>query len=204
MMWWAVFVALAVALAAPRFLPRVALQERTRVMRAFPLAAVLGAATGLLELPPAPTAGLAVVAGLAAVMVVVDLYEHRLPDSLTVAGVAAWLLCALIQAASTGEWSALLRAALAAFAVFAGFFVLALLAGGMLGFGDVKLSALLGAVLGWFGWVVVGAALVVGIVLHGLAALVVLAITRDRKADVPMGPALIAGAAVALFLIAQA
>lgn len=199
MTWlWTAAVAAVMGVLAPRVLPRVALAESTRLGWAVPLAAALGAAVGFMDQPPALLAALAVVAGLAALLAVVDRYEHRLPDTLILAGLAVWLVGALVTSASTAEWEVLLRAVLAGLAAFAGFFVLALLAGGMLGFGDVKLVALLGGVLGWFGWRTLGQGLAFAVVLHGLAAVVVLIITRDRKADVPMGPALIAGAALAL------
>ena len=113
-----------------------------------------------------------------------------------VAALGVWFVGALALAASGFGWAALGRSALAALVLFVGFLIAGILARGLLGFGDVKLSAVLGALLGWFSWPAVGTGVVAGIVLHGLASLVVLAFTRDMKADVPMGPALIVGAAV--------
>ncbi|MHA7859785.1 prepilin peptidase [Tessaracoccus sp. Y36] len=203
MTWiWTALVAAAVAGLASRFLPRVALEVTTKLIGTVPRAAILGAGVGLITSELLEAAALAVIAGLAGVLFVVDLKEHRLPDTVILTGLIAWAIGIVAMAATTGGWGALLRALLAALAMFAGFFVAALLANGMLGFGDVKLSALLGAVLGWYSWMAVGRGLFFGIVLHGLFAVVVLIVTRDRKADVPMGPALIAGAAVAIAISA--
>ncbi|MFD0865321.1 prepilin peptidase [Tessaracoccus lubricantis] len=151
---------------------------------------------------PIVAAALTAVAGLATVLAVVDLAEHRLPDILIITGLIVWVAGLLIETVATGEWARFGGVMLAGAVLFVGFFIAALLARGMLGFGDVKLSALLGMVLGWYGWLAVGRGLLFGVVLHGLAAVVVLIITRDKRADVPMGPALIAGAAAAIAISA--
>ena len=65
--------------------------------------------------------------------------------------------------------------------------------------GDVKLAALLGLYLGWIGWgaVVVGAA--AGFVIQALLALVLLAGRRiGLRGELPFGPAMLLGAAVAI------
>ncbi len=69
--------------------------------------------------------------------------------------------------------------------------------GAGMGYGDVKLAALIGLVCGF---PLVTVALMVGIILGGLAAVFMLLfrLVESRKTAVPYGPFLVAGAAVAL------
>jgi hypothetical protein len=62
------------------------------------------------------------VALIGAVLSFVDLAHHRLPDRLVLILYAAILVLLLIPAATGGEWSAYLRALLAAVAMFAASF----------------------------------------------------------------------------------
>lgn len=78
-------------------------------------------------------------------------------------------------------------------------FVVALVSGGM-GMGDVKLAALLGIVFGALGLKYVGVAAGAAVVLGGLGGLLALAMGKGRKAAIPFGPYLAAGAVVAAFL----
>jgi leader peptidase (prepilin peptidase) / N-methyltransferase len=65
-----------------------------------------------------------------------------------------------------------------------------------MGAGDVKLAAVLGAVLG-FPQIIAG--LPIGFVIGGLAGMAVLALrVKGRKDTIPFGPSLIIGAALVL------
>jgi leader peptidase (prepilin peptidase)/N-methyltransferase len=87
----------------------------------------------------------------------------------------------------------------AGFALFGGaLFVIALVSRGM-GMGDVKLASLIGLVLGSLGLRYVGVAAGAAIALGGAGAIVALLIGRSRKAAIPFGPYLAAGAIVAAF-----
>jgi leader peptidase (prepilin peptidase)/N-methyltransferase len=89
------------------------------------------------------------------------------------------------------------------FASFGGaLFVVALVSRGM-GMGDVKLASLIGLVLGSLGLRYVGVAAGAAIVLGGGGAIVALIIGRGRKAAIPFGPYLAAGAVVSAFWGAQ-
>ena len=80
--------------------------------------------------------------------------------------------------------------------------LLALLPGSRLGFGDVKLAAVLGLPLGWLGrptpcWL----GLLLPHLLHGVLVLGLLAARRVRRDTLlPLGPALLAGAWLAVLL----
>jgi len=88
---------------------------------------------------------------------------------------------------------------IAGFALFGGaLFVVALVSRGM-GMGDVKLASLIGLVLGSLGLRYVGVAAGAAIALGGVGAIVALLMGRGRKAAIPFGPYLAAGAIVAAF-----
>jgi leader peptidase (prepilin peptidase)/N-methyltransferase len=88
---------------------------------------------------------------------------------------------------------------LGAAALFAVYLSLALVSPGGLGMGDVKLAALLGLYLGWLGWAAVVLGALAGFVVQALVALVLLAIRRiGLRGELPFGPAMLAGAALAI------
>jgi leader peptidase (prepilin peptidase)/N-methyltransferase len=135
----------------------------------------------------------------AVLLALIDRQHKLLPDRVLLPslGVGAGLL--VVAALGTGNWPALLRAGLGAVVLFAVFLVLALLSPRGLGMGDVKLAALLGLYLGWLGWgvLVIGAA--AGFVAQAVLALVLLATRRvGLRGELPFGPAMLLGAAVAI------
>jgi leader peptidase (prepilin peptidase)/N-methyltransferase len=138
-------------------------------------------------------------AGVAVLLGVIDLQHRLLPNRIVVPAIGLGAVLLLIAAVPGGDWSILLRAALGAVVLFAVFLVLALISPGGLGMGDVKLAGLLGLHLGWMGWgaLVVGAA--AGFIVQALLALVLLAGRRiGLRGELPFGPAMLAGAALAI------
>ena len=142
------------------------------------------------------------VAGMGLLLAPIDLAVLRLPDPLVAvafAGVAGYLLALAVV---TGDYAALLRAVLAAVAMTGGYLLLALVPGGHLGFGDVKLAGVLGLVLGWFGWGFVLLGAVLPHLVNGPTVLVLLATGRARRgSSIPLGPALLVGAWLAVVLV---
>jgi leader peptidase (prepilin peptidase)/N-methyltransferase len=142
-------------------------------------------------------------AGAAVVLAQVDLAVHRLPDRVVLPSVgvvtAAWLADAVVL----GTWDALLRAVLAGLAAFGAAVAAALVSPGGMGFGDVKLLGLLGVLLGWFGWPVLGVGVVLGFVAGALGTVVLLVLRRAGwRSEVALGPSLLLGAVLALLLAA--
>jgi leader peptidase (prepilin peptidase) / N-methyltransferase len=138
-------------------------------------------------------------AGAAVLLAVIDVQHHLLPNRVVVPSAAIGAGMLLLAAVPGQEWATLLRAVLGAVVLFAVLLVLALLSPRSLGMGDVKLSGLLGLYLGWVGWgaLVVGAA--AGFVIQALLALVLLAGRRiGLRGELPFGPAMLAGAALAI------
>ncbi len=133
-------------------------------------------------------------AALSVALTLVDVDVHRLPDVLVLPSypVAAALL--VVGAGAAGEWERLPRAAGGALALWALYRGLKLVHPGGMGWGDVKLSGLLGLHLGFVGWgaVVVGA--FAAFVLGGVLGLALLAARRaTRRSRIPFGPWMILG-----------
>ena len=148
----------------------------------------------VLELP-----AFLVLARNAVLLTVIDVQHRLLPNRVLMPAFGAGAILLTAAAALTGEWWALLRAGLGAAVLFGVFLVLALISPRSLGMGDVKLAGLLGLYLGWLGWdaVVVGGA--AGFVIQALLALVLLVGRRiGLRSELPFGPAMLLGAAVAI------
>jgi leader peptidase (prepilin peptidase)/N-methyltransferase len=137
---------------------------------------------------------LLIVALTGVLLAAVDLAVLRLPDLVVFPTAVAVAVLLGVTALTTGEPSPVNRALAAAAALGGAYGLLALLPGSALGFGDVKLAAVLGAPLGWLGWPAVLLGGVLPVVLGGLAALALLATGHIRRTTpVPFGPALVAG-----------
>ena len=106
----------------------------------------------------------------------------------------------LLAAAETGKWHDLVIGVICGAAWFVVFFGMNLASPRILGFGDVRLSVVLGLSLGWLGvgYVLLGffAANLIGAVVG-----IVLIATKhmDRQTQIPYGVFLAAGCAVAVF-----
>ncbi|MCY3925889.1 MAG: prepilin peptidase [bacterium] len=129
-----------------------------------------------------------------------DLRTRRIPTGIvnpaTVIGAAA--LGATAWRVGTG--ARLGAAAATAAAAYAAFALLHALNPGGLGYGDVRLSGLLGLFLGWLGPAAMPAGTLLGAAGAALAALVMLLSRRDRRSTLPFGPFLAAGAATVALL----
>lgn len=143
-------------------------------------------------------------AAASTVLTLVDLAEKRLPNAVIfpTLGVVAVLLVPPTWA--SGEWIALLWAAAGAAAMFAVYFLLALVSPSAMGMGDVKLALVIGLVLSWFGlnaWLV---GLLAAFVVGGLIAIVALLLRRvTLRGSIPFGPSMLAGAVIALLYVGR-
>lgn len=165
------------------------------------VAAVLFAAVGLRFgwSPDLPAWTWFVAVGL--LLAVIDLREKLLPNRILLPATVAAAGLLTLAAALDGTWPDLVRALLAGAASFAVLLVMALLAPTGLGMGDVKLAALLGLVLGWFGWSAVVLGFLLGFVLQAVVGLALLAVRRaGRDTELPFGPALLTGTLAAVLL----
>ncbi len=130
----------------------------------------------------------------------IDLDVHRLPNAIVYPSYPVLAVLLTASAVFGGGLAPLPRAGIGAGAMFVGFLLLAVAYPGGMGFGDVKLAGIVGAVLGYLSY----SALIVGafaaFLLGGLASVLLLLLRRaNRKSAIPFGPAMFGGAAVAIF-----
>ena len=127
-------------------------------------------------------------AAIAMALALIDLDVHRLPNVIVLPSYPG--LGVLLVLAADG--AALLRAAEGAALLFALFFLIAMAAPGAMGFGDVKLAGVVGAMTAYLSW---GAFLVAGFggfLLGAVVGLLLISVRRaGRRTAVPFGPFLL-------------
>lgn len=126
----------------------------------------------------------------------VDWRTRLLPTRLIAPSYAVVVVLAVLASTLAGDWGALLRAALGWVAAGGLFFVLWFVYPRGMGYGDVRLSGVLGIALGWLGWSEVVVGVYAGFVLGALGggALVLLRVVERRR--YPFGPFMLLGAVV--------
>jgi len=138
-------------------------------------------------------------AGAAIALTLTDLDHRRIPDRILVPGIIGAGVLLAAAALLEGDPWAIARALAGGAAYFGLLLVVALGARGGFGFGDVKLGLLLGVVLAYRSWGTLAVGAFAAFALGGLAAVILLIARRvGRKDAIPFGPAMVAGAALAL------
>lgn len=143
-----------------------------------------------------------VFAAASTVLALVDLAEKRLPNAVIFPALAGVGVLLVPPTWVSGEWIALLWAAIGSAAMFAVYFVLALISPSSMGMGDVKLALVIGLLLGWFGlntWLI---GLLAAFVVGGLVAIVALLLRRvTLRGSIPFGPSMLVGALLAVLIV---
>jgi len=142
----------------------------------------------LVVLLPGPRPAAAFWLGCAIVLGIIDGLVHRLPLALvsTMAGGTAALLT--LDAALSGGWDDLIRAAFAGVAL-GGFFFLMCLPRNGFGLGDATLAVPIGLVLGWYGWSTVLVWALLASLLAGLVGIALLVLGKaSRQTRIPLAP----------------
>ncbi len=133
-------------------------------------------------------------------LAVIDIDCRRLPNAIVL---PSYLVVGCLLAASAAwqhDWWPLARAGIGAAVLFAAFYAMAFAYPAGMGFGDVKLAGVLGALLAYLSWsaLVVGA--FAGFVLGAAYGVGMIAARRGgRRTAIPFGPFMLAGAGLALF-----
>lgn len=138
-----------------------------------------------------------VAVGLA--LALIDIDVKRLPNALTLPSYP--VAAVLLAIGSLHAPHALLRAGFGGLAMFAVYFAICFAYPAGMGFGDVKLSGVLGLYTGWLGWDVWGAGLLLGFFLGGFFGIALILVGKaGRKTAVPYGPFMLLGALVAIMV----
>ncbi|MBE7699027.1 prepilin peptidase [Oerskovia sp. Sa1BUA8] len=145
------------------------------------------------------TPALVVLAVASTALFAIDASTHRLPDAIVGPTAAAVAVLLTVAALADSAFDALLRAALGGLALGAAYLALHLVNPAGLGFGDVKLAGVLGAVGAWYGWPVLWGVALVPFLVGGLVAVALLVSRRaSRTTAIAFGPYMLVGAALAL------
>lgn len=129
-------------------------------------------------------------------LVVTDLRARLIPDRISFPGTAVAVGLLALGAVADGSGSALGRAVLGAVLYTAFLFVLFVVGRGRsFGFGDVKLAPVLGVFTTYVGWDALFVAIFLGILLGGVAGLLLLVLRLRKLRDhFAFGPPLVVGA----------
>ena len=140
-------------------------------------------------------------AAVSVALAAIDIGVRRLPDRIVLPSIVVGVVLLGIAGIGDGDWVQLVRAVAGGAALFVFYLALVLAYPRGMGFGDVKLAALLGLYLGWTGWdaLVVGA--VAAFLLGGVFTAVLVLLRRaDRATSIPFGPWMLLGAWVGILL----
>lgn len=137
----------------------------------------------------------AYLAAISIALVLIDLEHHRLPNVIVVPAYVVGIVLLGAASITSGDYNALLRAAIGGAALFTGYLAVALLYPGGMGFGDVKLAGVLGMFMAWCGWGQFAVGVFAAFVLGGIFSIALLLVRRaGRKTAIPFGPWMIVGA----------
>ena len=159
--------------------------------------ALLGAATGW----DWPLVWLVPLVPVAVALSFIDWHTRLLPRLVVLPATLATVVAMVAVGLATGERDALVRALVAMVAVRSFFWLLWFVRSAGMGFGDVRLAALVGLVLGWVGWGTVAIGVWVGFVAFAVPGVLLAVVRRDRallRQAFPFGPFMAAGALVGL------
>jgi leader peptidase (prepilin peptidase)/N-methyltransferase len=133
-------------------------------------------------------------AALTFVLSLVDVDHKRLPNRILYPGTVGGAILLAAGAMADGDISSLWRGLEGGAGYFALLLLVALLARGGFGMGDVKLAFVLGLFAAFRSWESVGVAVFAAFVLGGVASILLLLLTKaNRKDAIPFGPWLVLG-----------
>jgi leader peptidase (prepilin peptidase)/N-methyltransferase len=134
-------------------------------------------------------------------LALIDIDTRRLPDVLTLPSYLVGGALLAVPAVLDDRGDDFVRALLGGAIAFAFYFALCFAYPAGMGFGDVKLSGVLGLYLAFLGWGELVVGLFLGFFLGGLFGVALMAVKRGgRKTAVPFGPFMLLGALVAVLV----
>ncbi|GAB3954404.1 hypothetical protein GCM10029976_096610 [Kribbella albertanoniae] len=165
------------------------------------LAAVSGGLLGWVLGTDSALAAWLLLAVAGAVLGYIDARTRYLPSAIIWPSYGVVGVALVAAALVSGEWGSLRRAAIAGLIGFGVFYLLWFVFPRGVGFGDVRLSGLLGIALGWLGWGEFASGLYGGFFLGAVVGIVlIVARVMTRKQMVPFGPFMLIGALGGVFV----
>ncbi len=146
-------------------------------------------------------AGYSALAAVGVPLAAIDVVEQRLPHVLLLPSFPIVIALFTVAAVVQRDWAGIIRALIGMSALFAVFLSIVVASRGGMGAANARLAGLLGLGMAWHSW----ETLIVGTMLGLVCAAIVGAglITTRRatpRTPIPLGPALIAGALVAVLI----
>jgi leader peptidase (prepilin peptidase) / N-methyltransferase len=136
--------------------------------------------------------------GLALAMIDIDV--KRLPNKIVLPSYLIVAVLLAVAAAGEQDWWPLARAGFGAAALFAFYFALAFAYPAGMGFGDVKLAGVLGALMGYLSWSALVISTFGAFLLGAIVGVALMVAGRGgRKTAIPFGPFMIAAALITVF-----
>ncbi len=136
-----------------------------------------------------------------AALATIDARTRLLPTRLVLPATGLAVLLGVLVSLLSDDWYAMLRGVSALVVVRSIFWLLWFIRSAGMGFGDVRLSALLGFVLGYLGWAEVVIGIYAGFLVFAVPGLLLALAHRDRarlRARTPFGPSLLLGAVIGI------
>lgn len=132
-------------------------------------------------------------------LILIDLDTHLLPDAIVLPSFGVGLALLGLACGFGVDWTALLRAAIGAAAMYVAYWLIRCIRPDGMGGGDVKVAGLSGLYLGWLGWGPLAVGWLAAFVLGGAFSLGLIATKRaERSTAIPFGPWVLTGAWVGI------
>jgi leader peptidase (prepilin peptidase)/N-methyltransferase len=125
---------------------------------------------------------------------VVDWRTRLLPTYVIAPSYVVVAVLAVMASAVSADWNALVLSAIGWLSTFVIFFVLWFISPRGLGYGDVRLSGVLGMALGWLGLPQLVLGMYTGFLLGGVGGLLLSLVRVFHRKHYPFGPFMVAGA----------
>jgi len=132
-------------------------------------------------------------------LTLIDLETFTLPSKIILPAYVVGAVLLTVSSALDGSWHRLLTAAIGCASLFAMYLLMVLIYPGGMGFGDVRLSGVLGMFLGWVGPGPLAVGAFAPFLLGGLFAIVLMLLKKaGKKSKIPFGPWMLIGAWVGI------
>jgi len=157
--------------------------------------------------PPLFIAGYLLLAAMLLTVSVIDIQRYRLPDRIVLPALGASVVIVVAESLRASEPKQINYALVGALIYFGFLLVVHLISPSGMGFGDVKLAAVMGLFVGWLAPSYEGAlalvlwAMLIGFVAGSMVGIAML-VSRRRSTPIPFGPFLAFGA-LTVVLIGQ-
>ena len=136
-------------------------------------------------------------------LAVIDWHTHLLPSRIVLPALGAAVVLAGVVWLADRDTDAVIRALVGLVGVRSLFWLLWFVRASGMGFGDVRLSALIGLVLGHLGWAELVVGVYGGFLVFGVPGLLLAVVRRDRqllRTPFPFGPFMLLGALAGIAL----